>query len=59
MMIFLTVTDTVVLPYSNNKEELREAYEYRDSDIPILGEFDGTRDLLIKLPPKTSASDIR
>ena len=55
----MTITDTVVLPYSNNKEELREAYEYRDSDIPILGEFDGTRDLLIKLPPKTSASDIR
>lgn len=50
---------TVVLPYSDDAEELKEVYNYSDNDIPILGEYDGSRDLLLNLPPKTSVSDLR
>lgn len=50
---------TLVLPYSAAGDDLKEVYSYTDTDIPILGQYDGSKDLLIQLPPKTSVSDLR
>ena len=50
---------TLVLPYSASGDDLKEVYSYTDNDIPILGQYDGSKDLLIQLPPKTSVSDLR
>ena len=45
----------VVLPFPSDGKE----YGYDDQDIPILGSFDGSQDIIIKLPGDTTVNDLR
>jgi len=47
--------DDIVLPYPFENQH----FKYLDKNIPILGEFDGSSDVVLTLPPGYSASNLR
>jgi len=47
--------DDIVLPYPFDNKH----FKYLDKTIPILGEFDGSEDVVLTLPPGSSASKLR